>query len=460
MRRLSILTFMICACWGSWAAIARGGSSAELQAVAHVAAVLGLPEVRTIGVATPPATAPTGDPLQALTEVAEHVGLHTRLIKADLNDLHKLTTPAIALLWSARYATVDEINPMKFRVREYGDSPHDVAEADFAKEYAGLALLCARDERELPSAAVRELDLRLGWYRRDFGEIPQGQTTSTTLDLHNNGKQSLIISSVRGTCGCSPVTLPQHTIPPGGTVTATLAFHSAGRAGDQALKFYIVSNDPVTPVAEVVYSGRVLAPPAPLKRQEEFGTVTASTPAFKRIELGDEDGHPLTVISAISDSPVFTVTPVQSARDGQPNAVLIAIAADAPVGSRQGTITIRTNSTTRPNVLVAVSAVIQPKQSPKAIQFFFGEVKQGAPVSKTATLALPDHRPFTVKPLGQLPAHVTATIAPASSGNAYLLTVTLGTDMPVGILASRFEVVLDGADAPHIPVEMYGKVVP
>ena len=152
MRRLSILTFMICACWGAAAAIARGGSSAELQAVAHVAAV------SVCRRCAPSAWPPPREQrrrvirLQALTEVAEHVGLHTRLIKADLNDLHKLTTPAIALLWSARYATVDEINPMKFRVREYGDSPHDVAEADFAKEYAGLALLCARDERDLPSA--------------------------------------------------------------------------------------------------------------------------------------------------------------------------------------------------------------------------------------------------------------------------------------------------------------------
>lgn len=76
----------------------------------------------------------------------------------------------------------------------------------------------------------------------DFGDIREGEVVSHKFSFTNNGKNPLIISNARGSCGCTAPNFPREPIPPGEKGYIEVMFNSAGREGHQEKAVYISSN--------------------------------------------------------------------------------------------------------------------------------------------------------------------------------------------------------------------------
>ena len=63
----------------------------------------------------------------------------------------------------------------------------------------------------MPSDAQMNFD-RDEW---DFGEINQGDVVEHSFEFTNTGKDPLIISNAKGSCGCTVPEWPRAPIPPG-----------------------------------------------------------------------------------------------------------------------------------------------------------------------------------------------------------------------------------------------------
>jgi hypothetical protein len=95
----------------------------------------------------------------------------------------------------------------------------------------------------------------------DMGQVAEGQIVEKTWSFVNDGKRDLIITDVRGSCGCTVgKDWPRKPVPPGERGSITVSFDSQGRPGKQHKTVTVVANtDPPTTV--LTLQGEVVAAP-------------------------------------------------------------------------------------------------------------------------------------------------------------------------------------------------------
>lgn len=76
----------------------------------------------------------------------------------------------------------------------------------------------------------------------DFGTIKEGDVVKHTYQFKNTGNQTLIISEVRVTCGCTTPEWTRTPVAPGQTGFITAQFNSAGKPGQNHKVITVVSN--------------------------------------------------------------------------------------------------------------------------------------------------------------------------------------------------------------------------
>jgi hypothetical protein len=77
----------------------------------------------------------------------------------------------------------------------------------------------------------------------DFGTITEGDTVETTFEFTNSGKSELIITNIKGSCGCTvPTGWPKTPISPGETAEFTVKFNSKGKPNKQQKTVTVSSN--------------------------------------------------------------------------------------------------------------------------------------------------------------------------------------------------------------------------
>lgn len=93
----------------------------------------------------------------------------------------------------------------------------------------------------------------------DFGVITQGEKISFSYKFKNTGKTNLIITSAKGSCGCTVPEYPKKPIAPNGEGKIEVVFDSDGKSGKQNKTVTILSNTyPATTVLNL--TGEIIAP--------------------------------------------------------------------------------------------------------------------------------------------------------------------------------------------------------
>lgn len=70
----------------------------------------------------------------------------------------------------------------------------------------------------------------------DFGEVTEGEKVAHTYTFTNTGKEPMIISNAKGSCGCTVPTWPREPIAPGATGKIDVVFNTSrkGKLGGQS----------------------------------------------------------------------------------------------------------------------------------------------------------------------------------------------------------------------------------
>lgn len=76
----------------------------------------------------------------------------------------------------------------------------------------------------------------------NFGTIKQGDKVSYDFTFTNTGKEPLIITDAKGSCGCTVPSYPKEPIAKGGKGTIHIEFNSTGKQGNQMKTVTISSN--------------------------------------------------------------------------------------------------------------------------------------------------------------------------------------------------------------------------
>lgn len=79
-------------------------------------------------------------------------------------------------------------------------------------------------------------------YEFDFGEITSGDKVQHVYKFTNTGKEPLVISNAKGTCGCTVPDWPKDPIAPGEAGEILVEFRSKGKSGQQTKRVIITAN--------------------------------------------------------------------------------------------------------------------------------------------------------------------------------------------------------------------------
>lgn len=110
------------------------------------------------------------------------------------------------------------------------------------------------DTTDLPRMAFDSTEKR-------FGKVAQGALVEKTWHFTNVGGSDLVITDVRGTCGCTVgKDWPKAPVHAGESGTITVTFDSEGRSGMQD-KTVTVTGNTQPPTTVLLLKGEVVAPP-------------------------------------------------------------------------------------------------------------------------------------------------------------------------------------------------------
>lgn len=86
----------------------------------------------------------------------------------------------------------------------------------------------------------------------DFGTVKQGVVVKRTFRFTNTGTDSLRITEVKTTCGCTVPEWPKQPVPPGSTGEIKVEFNTADKSGRQLRILRVVANtDPVETILQM-----------------------------------------------------------------------------------------------------------------------------------------------------------------------------------------------------------------
>ena len=92
----------------------------------------------------------------------------------------------------------------------------------------------------------------------EFGTVVEGVVVTHTFVLTNAGGETLAISSVRTSCGCTTTDFAKKSLAPGESVNLDAVFDTVGYGGRTVTKMITVkSNDPTTPELVLQLKGAV-----------------------------------------------------------------------------------------------------------------------------------------------------------------------------------------------------------
>jgi hypothetical protein len=82
----------------------------------------------------------------------------------------------------------------------------------------------------------------------NFGTVIQGEKVAHNFVFKNTGKNNLVISSVKASCGCTTPKWSKEPVKPGQKGSIEVVFDSAGRSGEQSKTVKVYCNTQPTMV--------------------------------------------------------------------------------------------------------------------------------------------------------------------------------------------------------------------
>jgi len=96
----------------------------------------------------------------------------------------------------------------------------------------------------------------------NYGKVKDGEKVRHEYKFKNTGKEPLIITNAKGSCGCTVPNWPKEPIAVGGTGKILVEFDSKGKSGPQTKTVTVTAN--TDPPQTIIYiKGEVIGSPAP-----------------------------------------------------------------------------------------------------------------------------------------------------------------------------------------------------
>lgn len=147
-------------------------------------------------------------------------------------------------------ATMDSYGPSESRVAARKASRNKPAltnadktqEKSLTKSNADKAKFDPISEDKLSKPSGPKTTMTFNEYEHDFGSIAQNSEHKYVYSFTNTGKEPLVISNAKGSCGCTVPRWPKEPIAPGGTGEIEIIYKPGKQKNKQSKTITITAN--------------------------------------------------------------------------------------------------------------------------------------------------------------------------------------------------------------------------
>jgi hypothetical protein len=140
----------------------------------------------------------------------------------------------------------------------------------------------------------------------DFGKVGPNKKYTCKFNFSNVGKDTLKITKIQSTCGCTVPQLKKKSYAPGEPGTINVTFRSPAREGETTKRLYILSNDKKSPKFTLTLKADVELKMA-FKPKSLKLSLKAENADAKPITITSKDGQPFAIKSFSATRQVITV---------------------------------------------------------------------------------------------------------------------------------------------------------
>ena len=195
---------------------------------------------------------------------------------------------------------------------------------------------------------------------QDLGKVNAGQVVKHEFIFTNIGTQTLDITDVRPSCGCTTAGTYERKIEPGRSGIIPVQFNSANFSGQVHKSVTVTCNDPVQPTTILQFTASVWKAvdvnPAFAMFSPAVGATNTETKVVKIVNNLDE---PLKLGTPVCTNQAFRVQ-LKTVREGKEFELEIQLATNLGPGTIMAPVTVTTSSSNLPLVSITAYAIIQP----------------------------------------------------------------------------------------------------
>ena len=214
----------------------------------------------------------------------------------------------------------------------------------------------------MPSVAPSNIEsgprIRFATPEYDFGKINGGDVVKHEFFFTNVGSQTLEVSNVQPSCGCTTAGEWSRTVAPGKTGSIPIQFNSGTYSGPVEKSITVTCNDPNQPVVILQIKSTIWRP-VDVAPQFAVIMVTSESPSnATTVRIVNNLDEPLTVSNPESNNRLFAAQ-LKTNQAGKEFELIIRTVPPLEGANMQGQISLKTSSTNTPVVSVTALANMQ-----------------------------------------------------------------------------------------------------
>ncbi len=210
---------------------------------------------------------------------------------------------------------------------------------------------------------------------KDFGKVKQGEVLTHVFVFKNEGDETLKITKVKTSCGCTAAILFKEEIAPGEEGKIKLTYNTKGFQGKNTKYINVESNDPAQPRMRLTVTAEIEVPPRPrifLDRYAiDLGLVLENEEIQAKTKIKNRGELELRVTCTHKRASFFSggkkITFPLKIAAGKETEVEIRIPPSKRKGVMREYVVMKSNDPMKPNVSLYVSGYITTKQQLKEL---------------------------------------------------------------------------------------------
>jgi hypothetical protein len=327
------------------------------------------------------------------------------------------------------------------------------------KQFLALALLLSFTP--ILPAQAQELDWAQKMFekqRHDFGVVARGSDVRYRLKIKNLYKQTVHISGVRTTCGCTAAEPSKNTLASRETAYVELTMNTKRFTRQKDSNVIITFDQPRyaevrIPVSAYIRTDVVLTPGG-----ANFGGAEYGKDATKNISIAYAGREDWKVKSVKVNSPHLDAKVVETSRGGGRVAyqLELTLKKSAPVGNLRELITLVTDDVSRPHIPVLIEARVEPDVTVTPSLVSLGMMVPGK--AKTVNVVIRGKKAIKVDKIEcESDRNCFKIRLPEIARTVHVLPLTVTPPAESGEFTEEFTVTIAGRDEP-VHFKAYGKI--